>query len=291
MWSHQQVSLLIGMYRDNKCLYAPKHSLYMNRNARNEALDRIRVELLKLGLNVSVLEIKNKWNNLRNNFLAQYRKYNKANKSGAGDEEQELDRPTLWYFDQMYFKIEHCLPREAEDSLLQIKGLKENIDPNLQEMQGGQEYEVESELSHIEYYMLSEEDEEARELSKKDDDVQSIHTIKEPEVRPESSCTSVETLTRTPARRKGKLAKNEDTEFMKTASQALTHLTNTLTREQSATLSTVHQEPPNSVSTFVDYVRDQLNFLMSDENLLLETQEKILTIIWAARRKVTAKSK
>lgn len=91
MWSHKQVSLLIALYRDNPHLYMPKHPLYKNRNARNQALEKIKNELSKLGLESSILEIKNKWNNLRNNYLVQHRKHIGSVKSGTGDAEQEVN--------------------------------------------------------------------------------------------------------------------------------------------------------------------------------------------------------
>lgn len=90
MWSQKQVSTLIALYRENQCLYIPKYPLYKNRNARNQALEKIQAELKKLGLDVSIPEIKNKWNNIRNNFLLQHRKYVMTVKSGTGDDEQEV---------------------------------------------------------------------------------------------------------------------------------------------------------------------------------------------------------
>lgn len=101
MWSHQQVSLLIALYRENQCLYIPKHPLYKNRNARNEALEKMRKELLKLGLDVSILEIKNKWNNLRNNFLVQHRKYVVTIKSGTGDMEREVRKSYIIFINEL----------------------------------------------------------------------------------------------------------------------------------------------------------------------------------------------
>lgn len=55
----------------------------------------------------------------------------------------KLDRPTLWYFDQMQFILEHSIPRQGQDSLLQLSVTdQENMEQDSQEMQ---ESEVEFE--------------------------------------------------------------------------------------------------------------------------------------------------
>ncbi|KAK4884747.1 hypothetical protein RN001_001018 [Aquatica leii] len=38
-----------------------------------------------------------------------------SKKSGAGDE--DLYKPKIWYFDQMYFVLEHNQPRKSIDSM------------------------------------------------------------------------------------------------------------------------------------------------------------------------------
>lgn len=121
--------------------------------------------------------------------------------------------------------------------------------------------------------------------------IQSVHIINESDVQTDSSYTPTETpKARANRKTKAKTTNSEDTEFMKTASTALTHLTNAFTREQPGSLPIM--QPAVEITptqTFVDYVGSQLNYLTSDENVLLETQEQILNIIWSARRKLCQK--
>lgn len=58
----------------------------------------------------------------------------------------KLDRPTLWYFDQMQFILEHSIPRQSEDSLSQafLTDL-ESVGQNSQEVQES-EGELEAEV-------------------------------------------------------------------------------------------------------------------------------------------------
>jgi RNA polymerase-interacting CarD/CdnL/TRCF family regulator len=75
MWSQEQAQLLIDLYKTHPCLYAVKHKDYKNRQARNNALSAIPKELAQVRPGTSLNEIKNKFNNIRTNFMAQYRKY------------------------------------------------------------------------------------------------------------------------------------------------------------------------------------------------------------------------
>jgi RNA polymerase-interacting CarD/CdnL/TRCF family regulator len=84
MWSQEQAQLLIDLYKTHPCLYAVKHKDYKNRQARNNALSAIPKELAQVRPGTSLNEIKNKFNNIRTNFMAQYRKYCSSFRSGMG---------------------------------------------------------------------------------------------------------------------------------------------------------------------------------------------------------------
>lgn len=86
-WSKNQVQQLIDLYQKHACLYAVKDKHYKNKHARTEALSTICTEMCKIRPGTTIVEIKNKFNNLRTNFLCQYRKYINGFHSGmAGDE-------------------------------------------------------------------------------------------------------------------------------------------------------------------------------------------------------------
>lgn len=86
-WSRQQVSRLIELYEQHECLYVIKSRLYHNRVARTNALEAIRKQLIQAKPDVTVADIKNKFNALRTNFLNEYRKYKESIHSGIGEDE------------------------------------------------------------------------------------------------------------------------------------------------------------------------------------------------------------
>ncbi|KAL1502868.1 hypothetical protein ABEB36_007946 [Hypothenemus hampei] len=116
-WSRMQVQLLIDLYKEHPCLYAVKHGNYKNKHARNDALSRICMEVAKVRPGATIADCKNKFSNIRTNFLIQYRKYSDSFSSGMG--ENEIFKPNLWYFDTMKFILEHSIPRESVDSVPQ----------------------------------------------------------------------------------------------------------------------------------------------------------------------------
>lgn len=84
VWSSEHVSTLIEEYQKYPCLYAIKHPLYHNRNARVNALTKICEVLCEVRPKTTVEEIKVKFSSLRTTFLSEKRKMEKAIKSGAG---------------------------------------------------------------------------------------------------------------------------------------------------------------------------------------------------------------
>ncbi|VEN56299.1 unnamed protein product, partial [Callosobruchus maculatus] len=64
---------------------------------------------------VSIPDIKTKINGLRTTFLAEYRKYESSLRSGMSVE--EIYKPSIWYFEKMYFILDHCQVRAAIDTI------------------------------------------------------------------------------------------------------------------------------------------------------------------------------
>ncbi|KAF5294712.1 hypothetical protein FQA39_LY00196 [Lamprigera yunnana] len=114
-WSRDEVGLLVDEYKKYPCLYATKSKEYKNKHARGRALQNIEAELCVIKPDVTANDIKIKFHSIKTNFLAEHRKHAKSIRSGVGDDDIYI--PTLWYFDELRFVLEHCIQREAVDTI------------------------------------------------------------------------------------------------------------------------------------------------------------------------------
>ncbi|KAK9719192.1 Alcohol dehydrogenase transcription factor Myb/SANT-like [Popillia japonica] len=90
-WSRQQVELLIEGFQNNPCLCDVKAKNYKNKYARNEALKNILEMVLPIKKDVTINDLKTKWNGLRTNFLHEHKKVIGSTKSGCGKDEASVD--------------------------------------------------------------------------------------------------------------------------------------------------------------------------------------------------------
>ncbi|KAF5301040.1 hypothetical protein FQA39_LY10859 [Lamprigera yunnana] len=77
-------------------------------------LQNIEAELRVIKPDVTPNDIKIKFHDIKTNFL-EHRKHAKSIHSGVGDDDIYI--PTLWYFDKLRFVFEHCIQREAVDTI------------------------------------------------------------------------------------------------------------------------------------------------------------------------------
>ncbi|KAF5283104.1 hypothetical protein FQA39_LY17411 [Lamprigera yunnana] len=113
-WSRDEVGLLIDNIKNIR-LYATKSKEYKNKHACGRALQNIEAELRVIKPDVTANDIKIKFHGIKTNFLAEHRKHAKSIHSGVGDDDIYI--PTLWYFDKLRFVLEHCIQREAVDTI------------------------------------------------------------------------------------------------------------------------------------------------------------------------------
>ncbi|KAL1487819.1 hypothetical protein ABEB36_015469 [Hypothenemus hampei] len=220
-----------------------------NKNARNKALDEIRTELFKLGLAASIAEIKAKFNNLRTNFLAQHRKYLKSLKSGAGSD--DIEKPSLWYYEYMLFVAEHFIPRCSQDSLSSAQYSISDQNKDMEIIIHGDQDEcnyIESQDMDTENFESTATNANKYELGSDDDldlsqpkkiKIQSVQVIKTPD-NPSSSL-SLDMSTASTSRNsthyesngdKKEKIKNKDEGFIiKKPATVLTNLTNVLEKK------------------------------------------------------------
>ncbi|VEN45120.1 unnamed protein product [Callosobruchus maculatus] len=113
-WSNEQTSLLIELYETYKCLYAIKHPDYHNKHKRSAAIKAI-VEALKVGRPTATeQDVQKKFLGLRTTYAHERRKVLDSLRSGMG--EDEVYRPTLWYYDKMSFLNDHLQIRSSRSS-------------------------------------------------------------------------------------------------------------------------------------------------------------------------------
>ncbi|KAF5305392.1 hypothetical protein FQA39_LY09221 [Lamprigera yunnana] len=122
-WTREQLIIIIDGYRKHPCLYAVKSKNYKNKHARTQALEEILKDARTAKPEVSILEIKNKFNALKTNFMMEHRKMQKSQRSGAGDEDIYVS--SLWYFENFLFVLEHATPRASYDSIIVNKEVSE----------------------------------------------------------------------------------------------------------------------------------------------------------------------
>ncbi|KAF5273663.1 hypothetical protein FQA39_LY07353 [Lamprigera yunnana] len=115
-WTREPVIIIIDGYRKHPCLYVVKSQNYKNKHARTQALEEILKDVRTVKPEVSILENKNKFNALKTNFMTEHRKMQKSQRSGAGDE--DIYVPSLWYFENLLFVLEHATPRASYDSIV-----------------------------------------------------------------------------------------------------------------------------------------------------------------------------
>ncbi|KAF5305357.1 hypothetical protein FQR65_LT18710 [Abscondita terminalis] len=128
-WSREQCQLLIEEVQKYPCLYAVKSPHYKNKHARQTALEHIQESLQLIKPNVSIGDIKAKFNGLKSNFQVGL-----------------IYTPTIWYFKMMFFLLDHVQVRSAIDSMAEEVETSQDVadrDSVLQEFSDDDRFEVE----------------------------------------------------------------------------------------------------------------------------------------------------
>ncbi|KAF5307557.1 hypothetical protein FQR65_LT18397 [Abscondita terminalis] len=249
-WSREQCQLLIEEVQKYTCLYAVKSPHYKNTHARQTALEHIQESLQLIKPNVSIGNIKAKFNGLKSNFQVEYRKWNSSRCSGAGDDENNsIYTPTIWYFKMMFFLLDHVQVRSAIDSMAEEVETSQDVadrDSVLQEFSDDGRFEVE------------------------------FSTQKETEDVPStSSCTP----SARPKKRRRNIEDCGDLNLMKETSKTLATITETITK-----LNQPDNEIENEDDTLAKFIVTKLKKI-KNENVRLETEEEIVTILYAVIKK------
>lgn len=93
----------IKLYRELPALWKVKSPEYNNRVKKNDAYDTLVTKFQEKYPDITREEVKKKFNSLRTNFRKEVKKVFDSKKPGA----EEVYIPTLWYYDEMLFLIDH----------------------------------------------------------------------------------------------------------------------------------------------------------------------------------------
>ncbi|XP_068243556.1 uncharacterized protein [Palaemon carinicauda] len=100
-WSRKDTTWLIGMYRQQSCLWNVKSADYKNRKMRLAALTAIKTELQKKHGDITIKDIKKKLDTLRNQYRREMRQLENSCKSGSLTD--DVYSPKFWCFGDLSF--------------------------------------------------------------------------------------------------------------------------------------------------------------------------------------------
>ena len=72
-WQDEEIDVLIELWSKYECLFNSKHQLYMSKNARAKAIDKIIETLKKVNIEATTIQVQEKLSKLRNYYGAERR--------------------------------------------------------------------------------------------------------------------------------------------------------------------------------------------------------------------------
>ncbi|KAL1516305.1 hypothetical protein ABEB36_000224 [Hypothenemus hampei] len=113
--SHEFLSEFIKLYRSFPCLWQIKSKQYSDRDKKRQAYDILIQKYKEVDHAAKKETIIKKINSLRTVYRKELSKVNNSIRSGAGDE--DIYKPTLWYFDLLSFLNDQEIPRKSTSTI------------------------------------------------------------------------------------------------------------------------------------------------------------------------------
>ncbi|XP_068098047.1 uncharacterized protein [Hyperolius riggenbachi] len=107
-WDHQFTAEFIEQYRRLPCLWKTTSNEYRDRTKMESAYNSLVSFCKSRNIDVDVMSVKRKIQNLRTVFYRAYKKYQSSKRSGARPD--KIKKPYLWYFDLLLFVYEQDCP-------------------------------------------------------------------------------------------------------------------------------------------------------------------------------------
>ena len=119
-WQDEEIDILIELWGKYECLFNSKHPLYMNKNARAKAMDKIIEALKKDNIEATAKQVQEKLSKLRNYYGAERRKEESSKVSGSGTD--SVYNSSWRFFANLQFLKDTLTPRTT------VSNIKEEIE-------------------------------------------------------------------------------------------------------------------------------------------------------------------
>lgn len=113
--SREFLTDFISLYESFPCIWRVKSKEYSDRDKKGEAYERLVEKFKEIDVNASRETVVKKVNSLRSVYRKELAKVNKSIRSGAG--EDEIYKPSLWYFDLLHFLNDQETPRPSRNTM------------------------------------------------------------------------------------------------------------------------------------------------------------------------------
>ena len=115
----------INIYKSEPCLWRVKSKEYHDRVQRAKAYRKLTAKLREWEPNATKAEVVKKINTFRSNFRREKKKYEESMKSGASPE--DIQKPTLWYYDLFHFLGDQDVPASSQSDILNSEENDSNV--------------------------------------------------------------------------------------------------------------------------------------------------------------------
>lgn len=117
--SREFLTDFIALYESFPCIWRVKSKEYSNREKKGEAYERLVEKFKEIDATASRDTVVKKVNSMRSVYRKELAKVNKSIRSGAG--EDEIYKPSLWYFDLLHFLNDQETPRPSRNTMDEIE--------------------------------------------------------------------------------------------------------------------------------------------------------------------------
>ncbi|XP_045464761.1 uncharacterized protein LOC123674006 [Harmonia axyridis] len=103
---------MLEMFKSNTLLWDTSHSLYLNKNARNQAFAGLLDVYKRIKPEATIRDVKKKIENMRTTYKKELKKVKRI-----GSESKEQYVPTLWYYELMLFLDKQKMIRSRTETM------------------------------------------------------------------------------------------------------------------------------------------------------------------------------
>lgn len=113
--SHNFLEEFIEMYKSFPCLWQVKNKDYSDRNKKNVAYEELIKKYKEIDTMANKETVTKKINSLRSVYKKELKKVRASEISGTGEE--NVYKPSLWYFDLLDFLNDQDVPRMPRETI------------------------------------------------------------------------------------------------------------------------------------------------------------------------------